>query len=93
MSVRPAPVSWVLHPSSCYPAPCRHVPDVMRPAILRIVVLRLVVLHPVIMRPAVLRPAFSSNIYLTPAQYLCVTSHSQLRTLFFKSYIVLGFCS
>ena len=56
-------------------------------------------------RPIVLRPApccptsahltssFSSNIYLTSVQSLCVTGHSQQRTVFFKLYVVLEFCS
>jgi len=51
------------------------------------------VLHIAVLHPIVLRPAFSSNIYLTFVQYLCVTGHSQQRILFFKLYVVLGFCS
>jgi len=51
------------------------------------------VLMSYVLRLAILGPAFSSNIYLTSVQYLCVTGHSQQRTLFFKLYVVLGFCS
>jgi hypothetical protein len=46
-----------------------------------------------VLRPAILRLAFSSNIYLTFVQYLRVTGYSQQRTLFFKLYVVLEFCS
>jgi len=46
-----------------------------------------------VLRPATLRPTFSSNIYLTSVQYLCVTGYSQQRTLFFKLCVVLKFCS
>ncbi len=46
-----------------------------------------------VLHPAILRPTFSSNIYLTSVQYLCVTSYSQQRTLFFKLCVVLEFCS
>jgi hypothetical protein len=49
--------------------------------------------RPVVLRPAILRPPFSSNIYLTSVQYLCVTGYSQQRTLFFKLCVVLEFCS
>ncbi len=68
-------------PASCCPAP-----HVLPPYAL--LSCRLAVL-----RPAILRPAFSSNIYLTSVQYLCVTGYSQQRTLFFKLYVVLEFCS
>ncbi len=38
-------------------------------------------------------PAFSSNICLTFVRSLCVTGHSQQRTIFFKLYFVLEFCN
>jgi len=82
------PTSYNCRPTSCCLAVLRtYCPAayVLRPAPY--------VLTSYVLRLAILRPAFSSNIYLTSVQYLCVTGHSQQRTLFFKLYVVLGFCS
>jgi hypothetical protein len=69
-------------------------PSVLRPDVLpSYVLLSCAPIRPATLRPIVLRPAFSSNIYLTSVQYLCVTGYSQQRTLFFELYVVLEFCS
>jgi hypothetical protein len=66
---------------------------VLRPVVLRPTSSCPTPYYPTSCRPAILRPTFSSNIYLTSVQYLCVTGYSQQRTLFFKLCVVLEFCS
>jgi len=85
----PSDVHWifVLRPASCDNAPY----------ILRLVVLRtilsscLFIQHLFDFHPSFVRP--SLDVRLTFVRSLCVTGHSQQRTVFFKLYFVLEFCS
>jgi len=84
---------------SCHPVIIRscdllsYRPDILRPAIVRFVVLRIffVVLpfHPTF----VWLPSDLRWMFVWPLCNVCVTGHSQQRTIFFKLYVVLEFCS
>jgi hypothetical protein len=75
-------------PSDVRPASCRFVPAILRPIILSSC---LFIRHLFDLRSTFVRPLL--DVHLTSVGRLCITGHSQERTVFFKLYVVLKFYS
>jgi hypothetical protein len=72
---------------------CALLSYVLRHVIMRFAVLRIILSSCLFIHICLIFVRSSLDVRLTFVQCLCVTSHSQQCTIFFKLYVVLKFCS